>query len=61
MGLLWLWSVVAAELTLPSHFGHLLNDSLHAKFYVLRPPRELRRLQGRDFEPLDPAKVVKNT
>ena len=26
------------------------NCSLHAKFYVLRPPPELRKLQGREFE-----------
>lgn len=30
--------------------GMAQSRRLHAKFYVLRPPPELRKLQGRDFE-----------
>lgn len=35
-------------------FAHpwAMGCRLHAKFYVLRPPPELRKLQGRDFERL---------
>lgn len=38
------------DLALPWHYAGQLNSSLHAKFYVLRPPPELQKLQGRDFE-----------
>jgi hypothetical protein len=30
--------------------GMAQSRRLHAKFYVLRPPPELQKLQGRDFE-----------
>ncbi|CAE7418168.1 unnamed protein product, partial [Symbiodinium sp. CCMP2456] len=39
-----------ADVGIPLHFSGLLNLSLHAKFFVLRPPPELRQLRGRALE-----------
>ncbi|CAE7312712.1 unnamed protein product [Symbiodinium sp. CCMP2592] len=56
-GAVWRWLLflphakgMLADVGIPLHFSGLLNSSLHAKFFVLRPPPELRQLRGRALE-----------